>query len=153
MSNTRIFASFLAIGMLVGPIGGKPALLSAQSVLSSGVVANEHAIPQVPEIKVHISHSILENAPQQLDGFSCEDCTLKNIRWQYSGGAFEFKKSRISGPMRVEFSGAALNTLRLLAIMNALNPHFHVEPFDPTLRLANSVEGIVTITSSCGGTP
>ena len=84
---------------------------------SSGIPG---ALPVVPSELTRMSNVESSMPEQQLDGLDCSACTFRSPVLRYSGGAFRFTNVRFEGPVRLEFSGAAANTLVMLSLVQAL---------------------------------
>jgi hypothetical protein len=55
-----------------------------------------------------------------VDGADCTDCDFSNAVLQYGGGAFKFTRFKFAGPVRVNLTGAAANTVAFLSLVQAL---------------------------------
>lgn len=77
-------------------------------------------VPVVPPVKNFVEDSHFEGGSQMLDGLSCKGCMFKNTTLTYGGGAFNLVECNFSGNTRVVLSGAAVNTLSILPLLQAL---------------------------------
>jgi len=63
-----------------------------------------------------------------LDGINCKHCTFDNALFEYRGGLIYCPDCQFTSPKRtIVFSGAALNTLKLLQYLQSL--HAMAKPF------------------------
>ncbi|PYU79171.1 MAG: hypothetical protein DMG51_17735 [Acidobacteria bacterium] len=60
------------------------------------------------------------NLAYDVDGSECVRCVFDGPILRYSGGNFQFTDYLFSGPVRVEFTGAARNTLLFLEFVQGL---------------------------------
>ncbi len=60
------------------------------------------------------------NLAYDVDGSECVRCVFDGPILRYSGGNFQFTDYSFSGPVRVEFTGAARNTLLFLQFVQGL---------------------------------
>jgi hypothetical protein len=119
------------------------------SFAGDGAVIMSGGIPAVP--KELASMSNFETSEQQLDGLDCTACTFRSPILRYSGGAFRFTNVRFEGPVRVEFSGAAANTLAMLSLVQALGlsqSPARPQPAQPVIRLANMANPVTVTLAS-----
>ena len=125
---TLAFGSFI-----VGAICGSFALslihtstrvqASQAPTLPASTLSMPAAIPVVPPLQYFGHGDSVGGAVQQLDGFSCEDCTITAGVLTYGGGAFSFPNAKLPRNVRVILTGAALNTFTLLRATGAIpNP-------------------------------
>jgi hypothetical protein len=77
--------------------------------------------PIIPSLGTTRLGVFVSNAKQSLDGLDCENCSFSNVTLEYSGGAFNLKNSSFVGPVRVNFKGAAANTVAFLQLVQALS--------------------------------
>jgi hypothetical protein len=114
-------------------------------------------MPTVPPISQHFRDFAVMGMPGVafgIDGVDCVRCVLNGPVLRYGGGNFQFADFQISGPVRVEFVGAARNTLIFLNFVNGLaagqapkqNPTNPINK-DPILKTAVVKE---TVTGSIG---
>lgn len=81
------------------------------------------AIPRVPPLAGTVTDSSFANGEQQLDGLDCTRCTFENVVLSCAGGVFRLKDMSIKGRLRVDFKEPAKNTIKLLALLEALPTH------------------------------
>jgi hypothetical protein len=87
------------------------------------------AIPVVPPLQFFGEDSFVGGAMQQLDGFSCERCTITVPVFTYGGGAFRLPGSKVPGNVEIRLIGAAQNTFNLLRMIGTIpNPSPVVPP-------------------------
>ena len=79
-------------------------------------------VPTVPPIKQHFTDFGLSvnGGAFGVDGSECVRCVFNGAVLRYNGGNFQFTDFAFSGPVRVEFSGAARNTLIFLQFVQGL---------------------------------
>jgi hypothetical protein len=92
----------------------QPVFAQAGQLLSTG------GVPEVPPVRNFVEDSHFEGGSQMLDGLSCKGCTFKDTTLAYGGGAFTLVDCNFSGNTRVVLSGAAVNTLSILPLLQAL---------------------------------
>ncbi len=90
--------------------------------LPPSTISMPAAIPVVPPIQYFGHSSTIGGTVQQLDGFACDGCTVTVRVLTYGGGAFNFSNTNVPAGVPIVFTGAALNTLRLLQITGAIPP-------------------------------
>lgn len=105
-------------------------------------------MPVVPPITQHFIDFGLAvpGMPFGVDGSDCTRCTFNGQAFRYGGGNFQFTEFKFSGPIRVEFVGAARNTLIFIDFINQLAagqapPHATV-PTGPMIKTAAIKEPI-----------
>lgn len=59
----------------------------------------------------------LTAARQRLDGLRCIGCTFNGVTFEYAGGATNLVNAKFTGPVRIELSGAAANTVAVVAFL------------------------------------
>jgi hypothetical protein len=79
-------------------------------------------VPTVPPITQHFTDFGLAvpGMPFGVDGTECVRCVFNGQSFRYAGGNFQFTDFKFSGPVRVEFVGAARNTLIFLQFVQGL---------------------------------
>jgi hypothetical protein len=80
-------------------------------------------VPTVPLITQHFTNFGTSNflfLPFGVDGTECVRCTFNNIALRYGGGNFQFTDFKFSGPVRIELTGAARNTVIFLNFVQGL---------------------------------
>ena len=95
------------------------------------LIVDEHAFPGVRPISMILTDIPFSETTQQLDGVDCVRCTFNDVTLEYGGGSYKFTESRFSGPIRVEFKGAAANTLALLQVLQSLAAGSQPKPPTP----------------------
>jgi hypothetical protein len=96
------------------------------------------------------------NLVQQLDGLNCANCVFDNAVLTYGGGALNLTHPTFRKGIRIHLTGAAANTLVVVALVQELNrPNRPVPPSPfkpPILRQAHITEpatiGLITTVSS-----
>jgi hypothetical protein len=88
--------------------------------LPPSTISMPAAIPVVPPLQYFGHASTVGGAAQQLDGFSCEGCTVTVGVLTYGGGAFNFSNTKIPAGVPIVLTGAARNTLTLLQLTGAI---------------------------------
>ncbi len=78
------------------------------------------AIPVVPPLQYFGVESMVGGSLQQLDGFSCERCTVAVPVLTYGGGAFSLPGSKFPRNVGLVLTGAAQNTFNLLRMVGAI---------------------------------
>jgi hypothetical protein len=116
-------------------------------------------IPIVPPISQHFENFAvlgLNGTAFGVDGIDCVKCIISGPSLSYGGGNFQFRESAFSGPIRVEFTGAARNTVIFLEFLQQLNggrPPLQPQPTHPSAPGGPIVKTAVvkdTITGSYG---
>jgi hypothetical protein len=117
-------------------------------------IAGGGGTPIVPPISQHFKNFGIVGMPGVafgVDGVECVHCVLNGPVLRYGGGNFQFSEFQISGPVRVEFTGAARNTLIFLQLIQGLAagqaPKQSLPSKDPILKTALVTE---TLTGSVG---
>jgi hypothetical protein len=95
---------------------------SAQNQLTPLAVGSGRGAPTVPPISQHFKDFGVAgtNLAFEVDGSECDGCVFNGPVLRYSGGDFQFTNFSFSGPVRVELTGAARNTLIFLQFMQGL---------------------------------
>jgi hypothetical protein len=117
--------------------------------LPPSVINMPAAIPVVPPLQFFGHASMVGGNVQQLDGFSCDGCTITVRVLTYGGGAFNFPNAKIPTGVPIVFTGAALNTLKLLQITGAIpapKPRTVPLPGGPIIKADMEIEAQPTIT-------
>jgi hypothetical protein len=80
---------------------------------SEPLIAGGGGTPVVPPISQHFKDFGLSAVPLPfgVHGTECDGCVFSGVTLRYGGGNFQFTDFKFSGPVRVEFVGAARNTL------------------------------------------
>ena len=92
-------------------------------------------------VRVLVRHGIADGAPNQiLDGMICDECTFKDSKLVYGGGAFALKNVSFSGETRVEFTGAAANTLTMLRFLKAMKAGQRPQPVNPNVPIVETAQ-------------
>jgi hypothetical protein len=114
-SSTLVLAAHCASAAPQQAPPSKPA--SPGPVLVGGA-----GVPVVPPITQHFQNFGVINSPLpfQVDGSDCVRCTFSGAVFRYGGGNFQFTDFKFSGPVRVEFTGAARNTFIFIKFIEAL---------------------------------
>ena len=103
------------------------------SQLPSSVINVPAAIPVVPPLQYFGHGDNIGGSAQQLDGFSCDGCTVSVGLLTYAGGAFSFLNTTFPRGVPLHLDGAALNTLRLLVTLGVVSiPSTPQPPFPGT---------------------
>jgi len=79
-------------------------------------------MPAIPPIANHFDNFGVGGAPSEIgvDGLECIRCSFTGATLKYSGGNFNLAQFTVSGPIRVELSGAAKNTVIFLTFVQGL---------------------------------
>jgi len=94
-----------------------------QAQAPPSVISMPGAVPVVPPLQFFGEGSTVGGAVQQLDGFSCERCTIAVPVFTYGGGAFRLPGSKVPRNVEIRLTGAAQNTFNLLRMTGAIpNP-------------------------------
>ena|SRR5437016_8405177 len=126
---TLAFGSFaLGVGATLFALSGSPTLTSAQGRITPQAripplaVGGGAGIPTVPPIAQHYTDFGVSatNSAYDVDGSECVRCVFDAPVLRHSGGNFQFTDYSFSGPVRVEFTGAARNTLLFLQFVQGL---------------------------------
>jgi hypothetical protein len=126
---TLAFGSFaLGVAATLFALSGSPALTSAQGRITPQrsipplAVGSGAGIPTVPVITQHYAGFGVSatNLAYDVDESECVRCVFDGPILRYSGGNFQFTDDSFSGPVRVEFIGAARNTLLFLQFVQGL---------------------------------
>jgi hypothetical protein len=129
MSKVMVaFVSF-ALGVLTSSLfvlSGSQASTVAQELTqpsgSEPVMTGGAGVPVVPPISQHFENLGLSGEPLLfgVDGAECDKCVFKGVTFRYGGGNFRFTDFKFSSPIRVEYVGAAANTMRFSYFLQAL---------------------------------
>jgi hypothetical protein len=78
-----------------------------------------HGEPVVPPLGAHIEDASLGagSAELPLDGVNCTRCKILSETITYSGGAFRCEDCKVTAVTKIEFRGAAKNTLNALKVL------------------------------------
>ena len=126
---TLAFGSFaLGVAATLFALSGSPTLTSAQGRITPQMpipplaVGSGRGIPTVPVITQHYANFGVSatNLAYDVDGSECVRCVFDSPVLRYSGGNFQFTDDSFSGPVRIEFTGAARNTLLFLQFVQGL---------------------------------
>ena len=126
---TLAFGSFaLGVAATLFALSSSLTLSSAQGRITPQrpipplAVGSGAGIPTVPVITQHYADFGLSatNLAYDVDGSECVRCVFDGPVLRYSGGNFQFTDYSFSGPVRVEFTGAARNTLLFLQFVQSL---------------------------------
>jgi hypothetical protein len=102
-----------------------------EPTLPPSTVTMPAAIPVVPPLQYFGVEGTVGGRLQQLDGFSCERCTVTVPILTYGGGLFNLPGSKLPRNVVLHLTGAALNTFNLLRATGAIPnpaPLPHVPP-------------------------
>ena len=104
--------------------------------MPNAAVAVPGAVPVVPGLGAPMQDSqFVRVGRQPLDGLNCARCVFDGTTLTYGGGAYNIPAFTFSN-IRVQFTGAAANTLRFLQLMESLR---HV-PAQPAPQPKQSIE-------------
>ena len=126
---TLAFGSFaFGVAATLFALSGSPTLSSAQGRITPQrpipplAVGSGAGIPIVPVITEHYADFGVSatSLAYDVDGSECVRCVFDGPVLRYSGGNFQFTDYLFSGPVRVEFTGAARNTLLFLQFVQGL---------------------------------
>jgi hypothetical protein len=148
MSKATIaFVSF-ALGVLASFV-----LLTASHMPTFAqvpVIIGGAGTPTVPPITSHFTDFGLSvpGGAFGVDGSECVRCTFGGAVLRYGGGNFQFTDFKFAGPVRVEFVGAARNTLLFMDFIQKLavgqKPQEPSAPSTPMIAKAVNVKDTVT---------
>jgi hypothetical protein len=96
----------------------------------------EEMVPVVPALIptfMRMHDTVQYDGPMRLDGLKCDACVLAAPSIVYGGGAFDVRNSVFVGIKRIDFTGAAANTLAFLHFLDAV--HSNQEPPKPKNNL------------------
>lgn len=93
---------------------------SQAPTLPSSTISMPSAIPVVPPIQFFGHEDNVSGTVQQLDGYSCEGCTITVGVLTYGGGNFNFPNTKFPRNVPVVLTGAARNTWILLMAVGAI---------------------------------
>lgn len=88
--------------------------------LPSSTIQNLSAVPVVPPIWYFGKGDSIGGAAQQLDGFSCEGCTVTTPLLIYGGGSYSLSNTKFPKDVEVRLVGAAENTFKFLIFTGAI---------------------------------
>jgi hypothetical protein len=77
-------------------------------------------VPKVPGLTNKYERFGMGGLMFTVDGADCTDCDFRGTVLQYGGGAFSFTRFKFAGPVRVNLTGAAANTVAFLNLVQAL---------------------------------
>jgi hypothetical protein len=104
----------------------------AQAPNEARILVVEGAEPVIPPWRgMTVEDNVFSGVTQQLDGVSCIDCTFDNATLEYAGGAYALIRPKFSGPIRINFKGAAANAINLQAFLASLNTGRTLPPATP----------------------
>ena len=153
--GTVAFASF-ALGVLMSSLvlSGSHASTFPQAPAQKPepALVGGPGVPAVPPITQHFENFGVINSPLpfQVDGSECVRCTFSGAVFRYGGGDFQFTDFKFSGPVRVEFTGAALNTLIFVRFIEALAASQVPKKPAPKAPITQMVSIKETLTGSFG---
>jgi hypothetical protein len=132
MSKITLAFGSLVFGVVLGSLFfGNQTVTLAQSV--SGITLDCNGVPgcvpfglpnkqpSVPGLGPPMKNMGFVSGMQPIDGLDCSGCFFENTTLLYSGGAFKLTDAKVNGNVRIEFSGAAANTLALLQFLTSLS--------------------------------
>jgi hypothetical protein len=112
---------------------------SVPSQPRSTIVNISDAIPAVPALRhIVFTKGAFTGGTQQLDGLECESCLFDNVTFTYGGGAVRLVNPSISGPIRVELTGAAANTVAVIQYLQAIDANRQPAPINPRTPILKS---------------
>ena len=91
-----------------------------EQALPPSMISMPSAIPVVPPIQFDGHGSTLSGPVQQLDGFSCESCSVTVGVLTYGGGNFNFPNTTFPRNVGLHLTGAARNTFILLTALGVI---------------------------------
>jgi hypothetical protein len=117
-----VFGSF-ALSLIQTSMLVQASRVPQAPTLPPSTISMPTAIPVVPPLQYFGHGDSVGGVVQQLDGFSCDGCTITAGVLTYGGGAFSFPDAKLPRNVRVILVGAALNTFTLLRATGAIpNP-------------------------------
>ena len=118
----------------------------AQPVSTQRGIVVRGSEPVIPPLRGIVSRGgTFTNITQPLDGLVMENPTFNNVIIEYSGGAYRLVNPTFSGPIHVNFKGAAANTLALMRFISAIEAQRKpkvLPPNAPIIQLAVIKESI-----------
>jgi len=130
-----------ALSMFALLVGYIPIVPQSSFAAGTVLLAGPGARPVVPRLSQMVLPGIRDfSGSAQLDGLNCKDCTFNNVDWEYSGGAVSCENCRFSGTENLYVSGAALNTLNIIALFQKMNAVPYKPEFGPRLRVGSDSE-------------
>jgi hypothetical protein len=88
-------------------------------------------VPPLPHIA--LNGNSFRNVTYAMDGLECHDCTFQDVTLTYGGGAYLLENPKVSLPVRLNLTGAALNTAQLLQVFGLIGcPAKAAPPMAPT---------------------
>jgi hypothetical protein len=154
---TALVSFALGVATTLLALSGSRTFTSAQEPpRATPVLIGGAGAPTVPPITQHFKNfgMSMPGTAFGVDGSDCDHCVFNDAILRYSGGNFQFSNFSFSGPVRVEFDGAAKNTLIFLQFVQSLAagqaPKREQIPNAPILR-AETVKGTVEGSFGIGG--
>jgi hypothetical protein len=143
MSKVTVALGSFAAGVVVMFLLGNHTSIFVQSALAQpkGMVVRG-AEPAVPPLGGKVSSSEFENVTKPLDGLHCSNCIFKNVTFEYSGGSYKLVNAAFSGSIRIDFKGAAANTVVLLDFLKSLNAGNKPQPLEPNAPLFRTADNV-----------
>jgi hypothetical protein len=147
MSKVTVALGSFAVGVVVMFLLGNHASIFVQSASAQpkGMVGRG-AEPAVPPLGGNVSSSKFENVTKLLDGLHCRDCVFKNVTFEYSGGPYNLVNAAFSGSIRINFKGAAADTVVLLDFLKSLNAGNKPQPLQPDAPLFRTADNVQATT-------
>jgi hypothetical protein len=142
---------FLFSGSHASTLAQEPA--QAPPPQGSPVIVGGGTAPTVPPITAHFKDFGLSvsGGAFGVDGSECVRCDFNGAILRYGGGNFQFTDFKFSGPVRIELTGAARNTLIFMDFVQKLAagqaPPKPTVPNVPIIKTAMVKE---TVTGSFG---
>jgi hypothetical protein len=87
--------------------------------------------PIVPPLSSRLPSCLISDSTLVIDGANFDECVFKNATLEYGGGSWRFGKVSFSGTTRVNFIGAAANTVVFLKLLSALGANQQPRPVKP----------------------
>jgi hypothetical protein len=87
---------------------------SVYAARGQGIIRMPAAVPVVPPMQYFGHGDTIVGELQQIDGVSCDGCTIAAHTLTYGGGAYAFRNTRLPSGFQVVFNGAAQNTLQFM---------------------------------------
>ncbi|SPJ15859.1 exported hypothetical protein [Syntrophobacter sp. SbD2] len=147
MSKVTVALGSFVVGALVMFLLGSHTSIFVQPASAERGIVVGGAEPVVPPLRGNVvSNSKFENVIQPLDGLDFRNCVFKNVIFEYSGGSYSLANAVISGAIRVNFKGAAANTMALHAFLESLNAGTKPKPLQPNAPLFREASNVQTMT-------
>jgi hypothetical protein len=107
-----------------------------EKVEMKSIVIVRNAIPVVPALPdADLGDMLIHDGPQTLDGLNCSGCKFKNVVFSYGGGPTRLVNCSFEGTIQLTLTGAAANTARTVAYLQAVSKRQGPPPLNPNLPI------------------